>query len=492
MSISGVGPGPGEVGGDAGGAAAAPAGSAAPPPLASAGLGGEAELREVAAGRRTLGFGARGPAVAAVRGALAELGHGDGKGDPVLDRGVERALSVFQREAGVAPSGAVDAATLAALDAKLASHEARPRGAARMLTEETGGIAGRDEDFAALADWTGKAANVTIAVVDFGVDTSAHPVFADNRFANPGETPGDGIDNDGNRLVDDASGWSFADGAPRPIAPTEFGGHGVSVAGLAAYGTDKLKVLPLAISVDSAATPADSEIAQAVDYARSMGARVVNCSFIVGSEVELHALSAAIDRNPDLLFLQGAGNDATDIDKTPEMGPGLRKENMLVVANANTWGPKTNMYRESNWGATSVDLGAPGTQVRAPAIAEDRGAAPGADGGLYHYQSGTSFAAPFVSNVGAKLFSLCPGLTALEAKRVILETVDPAREFAGQVATGGVINSLRAYRCAAVLAKATSPAQLDAAVAALPGGIPAAEREMIKRTAEAVLAGRTR
>ena len=111
-------------------------------------------------------------------------------------------------------------------------------------------------------------------------------------------------------------------------------------------------------------------------------------------------------------------------------------------------------------------------------------------GGPYMYGRGTSQAAPFVSNVAAKLFSLCPSLGATEAKRLILETTDAAPDLAGKVATGGVINSLRAYRCAAVIAKVEKGGDLGAAIGALPGGVSPGERERLERLVRDVLAAR--
>lgn len=113
-------------------------------------------------------------------------------------------------------------------------------------------------------------------------------------------------------------------------------------------------------------------------------------------------------------------------------------------------------------------------------------------GGPYKYGRGTSQAAPFVSNVAAKLFSLCPSLTATEAKRLILETTDAAPGLEDMVATGGVVNSLRAYRCAALVGKVEKGGDLDAAIRALPGGVSDGERERLGGLVRDVLAARRR
>ena len=69
-----------------------------------------------------------------------------------------------------------------------------------------------------------------IAVVDTGVDLT-HPDLAGNLWANPGETPANGVDDDGNGKVDDVHGYDFVDADPDP---DDFHYHGTHVAGIAA------------------------------------------------------------------------------------------------------------------------------------------------------------------------------------------------------------------------------------------------------------------
>jgi len=78
---------------------------------------------------------------------------------------------------------------------------------------------------------TGNTTPIVIAVLDDGVDLS-HPDL--NIFTNPGEVPGNGIDDDGNGWIDDVHGWDFHndDSDPSPIVPSD--NHGTAVAGVAA------------------------------------------------------------------------------------------------------------------------------------------------------------------------------------------------------------------------------------------------------------------
>ena len=65
-------------------------------------------------------------------------------------------------------------------------------------------------------------------------------------------------------------------------------------------------------------------------------------------------------------------------------------------------------------------------------------------GNEYGYKSGTSMAAPVVAGVAGLIWSLRPGLTHLEAKNIILNSVDKLDSLKGRVSTGGRVNALKA------------------------------------------------
>jgi subtilisin family serine protease len=256
----------------------------------------------------------------------------------------------------------------------------------------SGAIAGDDID--ALGAWARTVGTPSTVIAD--LDTGyrfEHPDLEPVAWTNPGETPANGTDDDADGVVDDVHGADFV-GPNSDVTPTVdgdptdedllSGGHGVHTAGtMGAAGNNgvgisgvaqDVRIMPLRVcsrspSNQESRCPISSQIA-AINYAGAHGARVANMSLggTGSSQAEVNAFAA----NPQTLFVISAGNDAEDNDSihhypcdyTPQTqafpaDPGAI-DNIVCVAATNQ---ADGLASFSDWGATSVDLGAPGTEI---------------------------------------------------------------------------------------------------------------------------------
>ena len=231
-----------------------------------------------------------------------------------------------------------------------------------------------DADIDAPEAWdiTTGSDEVTVAIVDTGVDYD-HPDLASNIWRNPGETGLDaggaakatnGVDDDGNGLIDDSRGWDWpgADNAPR-----DFDGHGSHVAGTVGGAGDdgagivgvnwRVQLMALR-ALDTQGSGNDAEIASAFAYAGDKGADVVNAS--LGGPGSSQVLEDAVTSAPDTLFMFAAGNDNQDNDLNAYQPCTIDAPNVLCVAATNQFDQLASF---SNYGATTVDLAAPGNRI---------------------------------------------------------------------------------------------------------------------------------
>jgi len=269
-----------------------------------------------------------------------------------------------------------------------------------------------DGPMGAASAWARATAGaVTVAVVDTGVDLS-HPDLAPNLWTNPGEIPGNGIDDDGDGFVDDVHGVNLLDGSGDP---SDDNGHGTHIAGIvAARGDNGIGVTGvawrariMAVKVLDANAAGDmSTVASGVRYAVAHGARVVNVS-LSGPRPGADIL-AAIDeaRAAGVAVVAAAGNTSSDLDVTPAYPASLGEPNLVTVTASNRRG---SLAPKASFGRASVELSAPGQDILSTAR-----------GGGYELRSGTSTAAAQVSGALALLAYARPGLGGEALRGVLL------------------------------------------------------------------------
>jgi len=315
-------------------------------------------------------------------------------------------------------------------------------------TGQTGGSA--DADIDAPEAWdlqTGS--DIVVAVIDTGLDYN-HEDIVGNVWSNPGEIPGNGIDDDNNGYVDDDKGWDFVNNDNDPFDDNR---HGTHVSGtIAAVGNNGVgvsgvnwsaRIMPLKfLDATGAGTTADA--ISAIEYATMMGARISNNSWGGGafSQALYDAIQAAGAAGQ--LFVAAAGNDGVNTDVTPSYPASYDLDNIVSVAATDD---NDLLATFSNFGALSVDLGAPGVDILSTVPPTTTGGPPRFGGGTtvsYDTLSGTSMATPHVAGVAALLLAGNGSLDVSGLKAALLASVDPLPSLAGITVSGGRLNAFRA------------------------------------------------
>jgi subtilisin-like proprotein convertase family protein len=177
---------------------------------------------------------------------------------------------------------------------------------------------------------------------------------------------------------------------------------------------------------------------ECLNYATAMRQRGVNIKLTSnswGGDEKEQAMQDAIDASgrAGMMFVVAAGNDGADNDGDWKHYPAAYDSpNIVSVAATDCF---DEMPYWSNYGVTSVDLGAPGDGILSTV-----------PNGEYDTYSGTSMATPHVAGVAALAWSFKPSATWNEIKDAILAGTDPLESLQGKVLTGGRLNAFNALR----------------------------------------------
>jgi subtilisin family serine protease len=284
-----------------------------------------------------------------------------------------------------------------------------------------------------------------VAVIDTGIDLT-HPDLGASLWSNPREIPGNGVDDDGNGYADDVRGWNFVDGNASPQDDMFHGTHVAGTIGAAGNNSQgvtgicwRARLVALKV-LDGDGSGFQSDTVQALHYARLAGIRVVNYS--AGSNDFSQSFSDAVAQSVSagMLVAAAAGNDAEDNDSTAEY-----PANYPGVISVAATDDQDQLAGFSNYGATSVDIAAPGQEIAStyPVVPtqamEDYGIPE-----EYGTSDGTSMATPHVAGALALIWSVRPELSAAQVRDALLSGADTRGALSGKVAGSRRLNLRRA------------------------------------------------
>ena len=329
-------------------------------------------------------------------------------------------------------------------------------------TGQTGGTADADTDAPEAWDVTTGSTSVLGFVVDTGVDYT-HPDLVANLWTNPGETPGDAVDNDGNGYVDDVHG---IDAITDTGDPADDHGHGTHCTGtIGGVGNNGAGVAGVNWRIRVGAcrfmmrlpggggggTTADA--IQCINYVNDLKAnRSQNIRFAShswGGDGFDQALMDAMAGTyypgmGQIAHMAAAGNSANNNDANPFYPASYTLANLTAVAATDH---NDAIASFSSYGATSVDLAAPGVSILSTL-----------PGGTYAAWSGTSMATPHVAGCAGLVAAVFPSVTAAQIKSFILDNGDSILAIGGNsnrpTLTNDRLNCSRAVRAALAAAGA--------------------------------------
>ena len=287
--------------------------------------------------------------------------------------------------------------------------------------------------------------SVYVGIIDEGY-MYAHEDLAANAGKNPGDNTFDGVDNDGNGYVDDVYGYDFANG-DNSVFDGSTDDHGTHVAGtIGGVGGNGKGVAGVCWSVKlmnakflgrNGGTTANA--VKAVDYFTDLktrhGINLVATSNSWGGGGFSQALQTSIENanKAGILFIAAAGNSTYNCETSSCYPAEYPNANVLAVASITSTGAISSF---SNYGSTTIDIGAPGSGIYSTVPVSSRGQVVSG----YTSYSGTSMATPHVSGAAALYAAYHPGSSAATIKNAIMSSAVATASLNGKVVSNGRLN----------------------------------------------------
>lgn len=330
-------------------------------------------------------------------------------------------------------------------------------------------IQGNDIDIDSDSAWAITTGGVTVqgdtivvCVIEGGGSDWDHPDLIDNHWWNIHEIPGNSIDDDGNGYVDDVNGWNEPNGNDVISA----GSHGTQVSGMIGAKADNnyevaginhdIKIMQVQMGSIGTSAQGEANVIAAYAYPLELRKQYNNTNGALGAYVVATNASWGIDNGDpndaplwcayyDTLGVYGilncgaTSNSNIDVDANGDLPTACGSDHMISVTRTGN-----NDQQAGGYGATTIDLGAPGIDV----VTTSNGGGSGAT-------TGTSFSSPLTAGVIGLMYSApCQSLislskanpeqAALQVRMALLNGTDPTSQLNGITVTGGRLNAYKA------------------------------------------------